>query len=221
MPPHQPKGKRYERRLERDLIKLVIFVLILIGIYFAASAVFKARNSFDYQGLKFTKEKYGELPVYHYYYYFKGEGGRPIQYNLYLQHDPRTNNVSVTGDPVVFKNKYLYLTLDTSYPSTCRDNAAGLVDLRSFLSDNTFTIITGIMNESYALEHAMRYITCGTQSDSSEVIQVYGGNETQIIVDNNCHSIIIGPDCRIREAVEKFKILSVIEARTRNRRGVF
>ncbi|HLC54764.1 MAG TPA: hypothetical protein VJK07_04035 [Candidatus Nanoarchaeia archaeon] len=208
-----------EKRLERELLVIVGFIAFLIVLFILASLFFKAQNRFEYQGLSFTKEKYGELPVYHYYYYFTNTAGKIIQYNLYLQHDPRKNNVSLIGDPVILGKRAVYVSLDKSYPENCRENMAGIVDLGLFLSENQFTVVSALTNRTQAKEEDKQYVACENKPDA-EVIELKGGNdETQIVVNGNCHEIIIGPDCQVRQAIEKFKLQIVLEARARNLRN--
>src|SRR3989344_2513598 len=109
--PRKKKQKKLtgERLLERDIIKVLIFFGVLVVLYFIAGMYFRSLNQFTFNGLAFTKEKYGELPVYHYYYYFNDKAGRPVQYNVFLQHDPRTNNISTRGDPVLFEQSQIYI----------------------------------------------------------------------------------------------------------------
>lgn len=210
--PAKKKPHKIEKNVERDLIKIGIFIGVLIVIFVVVGAYFKSLNHFDYQGLKFTKEKYGNLPIYHYYYYYTNTHGGIVQYNLYLQHDPRTNNISISGDKVNFERQGVYLTIDSSYPATCSENLAGITDLSLFLRRNELEILEGVMNESDRHTTKVPYITCQNRNQS-DVIQMFGGNYTHVTINGNCTSIVIGPDCRIQEAVEKFKLQTILDAR--------
>ena len=204
-----------EKRLQKELLVIVGFIAFLIILFVLASIFFKAQNRFVHEGLSFTKERYGDLPVYHYYYYFTNSAGKLVQYNLYLQHDPRTNNVTFIGNPVTLSKKAVFVSLDDSYPETCRDNLASIVDLGLFLTENQFTVVSALTNETRADEEDKQHVTCERRPDS-EVIELKAGNETQIVVNGNCHEIIVGPDCQVRQAVEKFKIQVILSARSRN-----
>ena len=216
--PRKKKQKKLtgERLLERDIIKVLIFFGVLVVLYFIAGMYFRSLNQFTFNGLAFTKEKYGELPVYHYYYYFNDKAGRPVQYNVFLQHDPRTNNISTRGDPVLFEQSQIYITFGDSYPSSCRGSSAAVFDLTLFLSQNKMAVMTGLTNESTAKASEKEFYSCNKQPSSSEVIEFLGGERTEIVVEDNCHRIYVGPECRMQEAIEKFKIESLINARQRN-----
>ena len=90
-----------ERRIEKDLLGIIIFVGFLLVIYFVASSIFQGLNEFEYRGLSFTKERFDQLEVYHHYYFFKApETKQLIRYNLYLKVDPRENKVPFEGDEI-------------------------------------------------------------------------------------------------------------------------
>src|SRR3989344_7997157 len=71
-------------------------LIFLIAVFFLSNYFFSRLNTFKYEGLTFTKEKFGEIPVYHYYYYITPQ----LKYNLYLRNDPRDSTVSLTGNAV-------------------------------------------------------------------------------------------------------------------------
>ncbi len=213
MKPTVTKATKTEKILEKDILKVVGFIAILILIYWIAGAYFKSLSHFNYRGLEFTKERFDKLTVYHYYYYFKNKIGQPVQFNLYLRHDPRTNNVTVEGDPVLFEKAYAYMTFDSSYPNTCNDSTQAVVDLGLFLTQNQIKVFNGLMNETEARITNQTHYSCSNLSPTVEVIELKGGDETKIHVNGNCHQIIIGPDCKVQEAVEKFKLESILNAR--------
>lgn len=212
------KSLKGERLLERDLVRVILFCVALVALYFITSYYFNSLNQFEYEGLQFTRERFDQNTVYHYYYYFTNKAGQLIQYNLYLHNDPRTNNVSISGDPLLLGKSYLYLTYDDSFPESCRYTGSSIVDFNLFLKQNQFTVFSGVMNESNAEATDREYITCENQASSAEVFAFMGGNITEITVDDNCHRIYIGPDCAIRDAIEKIKVQIILEARDRNLR---
>lgn len=204
---------RSERKIEYELLWILGFFVVLVIIYLLAAAFFRSFTHFDYNGIEFTKEKYGEIPVFHHSYYFNNKAGKLIQYNLYLRTDPRENNVSVVGGPMVLQKRGIYFSLNDSYPQTCKDNLVAVITLTKFLTDNDFTVISGVTNSTYAQENDKKYITCGNQHVDSEVFVLQGGNQTGITVDKNCHTISIGPDCRVLEAIEKTEVQILLDTK--------
>jgi len=101
------KGNKKERKIERELLWIIVFLAFLVVVFLVASSIFRSFNSFEHEGLTFTKERLGNIPVYHYYYYFRGDDGGLVKYNLFVRNDPRENNVPVSGDDIVFKKNEL------------------------------------------------------------------------------------------------------------------
>lgn len=209
------KSSKQERLIEKDLTKILIFGATLIVLYFLASYYFKSFNHFEYEGLRFTRERFDQNTLYHYYYYYTRPSGQIIQYNLYLHIDPRTNNVTVQGDPLLLEKSSVYLTYDDSFPDSCQFIGSSVVDFNLFLKQNQITVFSGITNETKARETDQEHITCEEKPDSAEVFEFYAGNETTVIVSANCHRIYIGSDCGVRDAVEKLKVEIIKQARER------
>lgn len=210
------KGRKIERILERDLVKVILFLAGLVVIYFIASAYFKSLNQFEYEGLSFTRERFDKSTVYHYYYYYENRQGQLIQYNLFLHNDPRTNNVTIQGDPLLLGKSSVSLTYDDSFPASCRYTGSSIVDLNLFLKQNQLTVFSGVTNKTNAEETNRDHVTCENRPSSAEVFEFRGGNTTEILIKGNCHRVYIGPDCAIRDAVEKLKVEIISEARKRN-----
>lgn len=209
------KEKKQEKLLEKDLVKIMLFGVFLVVIYLVVSYYFKSLNQFEYAGLDFTRERFDSDTLYHYYYYYTTPSGQTVQYNLYLHIDPRTNNVTVQGDPLLLGKPYVYLTYDDSFPETCRFTGSSIVDLNLFLKQNQITVMSGVMNETYAKKTNKDYYTCANRPESVEVFEFLAGNETAIVIEDNCHRVYIGPDCGMRDAVEKLKVAILSEARAR------
>ncbi len=210
------KERKQEKLLERDLVKVILFGVALVVVYFIASYYFKSFNHFEYEGLSFTRERFDKDTLYHYYYYYTNSAGQLIQYNLYLHNDPRTNNVSVSGDRLLLGKRYVYLTYDDTFPNECRYTGSSIVDFNLFLKQNQLTVFSGVTNETNAEETDREYYTCESQPSNAEVFEFSGGNVTEIVIDGNCHRIYIGPDCRVRDAIEKLKVQIIVEARKQN-----
>src|SRR3989344_2842758 len=106
---------------------VVLFALVVIPI------LMRTFNTFDYQGLTFTREKFGEIPVYHYSYYFSDELGQQYQYNLYLRNDPRANKVPI-ADTIRFNDrKMTYITMNSTALAECSTSLRDVAALAQFL----------------------------------------------------------------------------------------
>lgn len=207
-----------ERRIEKDLIGILVFLVFLIVAFFIAGYIFKNLNQFEHAGLTFTKENFGELPVFHYYYNFKAPvTGQIIKYNLYLRNDPRENDIPITGDKIKFSfGRPLYITMDATDLVECRRSNLAIATISSFLTDNQLDVRSGttdlIEAAVFGDNKIKDYITCENKPNNV-VIEFSRGDNTEIIIDGICHHIIIGPDCDILEAVENYEVQSILDAK--------
>jgi len=206
------KTSKQERKIQQELMWIVGFFVFLVIIFLIASSVFKSFNKFEYEGLSFTNEKFGEIPVFHYYYYFNSSN-KLFRYNLFLRIDPRKNDVPIEGDKIEFKTKKVYLGLETGRIGKCSRSQVSIATLSGFLTDNQLSVEAGNTNPSEAEVQGQEYITCENKKDSN-VIQILGGDETKVENNGLCHTITVGPDCKILDAVEKFQVQSILDSKS-------
>ena len=200
-----------ERKLEKEILWIIGFFGFLVILFLVASSFFKSLNQIEHDGITFNKERLGEIPVYHYSYYFENRGNL-IKYNMYLRNDPRYLNFSVEGDEIIFdRGKAVYVSLDPDGLQECEQGVLAIADLSSFLTDNQFTVESANPDFWDAGRNRQDWITCENKADRI-VIEIREGNETRIDVENNCIQISIA-NCQILEAIERFKVQSIIDAR--------
>jgi len=213
------KAKSMERKITRELLWVLVFMIFLVLVFVVVSDIFKSFNAFEYAGLTFTKEisKVGEIPVFHYYYYFYNKQDKFIQYNLYLRVDPRDNPVRIEGekifmdnDDVVFISNFRDTWLDS-----CDYGVLGIANLASFLRDNDFVVRGGNLDFHDAKAKGEDWITCDTKP-YNPVIKIVEGSESKITISENCYEISISSCEDFLAATEKFTLQSLLDARERN-----
>jgi hypothetical protein len=203
--------KKRERKVEKELLGIVIFLAILVGVFFVANSVFSSFHTFEYQGLSFTKEKLGEIPVYHYYYYYE-DGGTITKYNLYLRNDPREINIPIYGDKVIFdKGKRVFISVASEGLQECPMSVLAIADFSRFLGDNQFDVKGGSPEFWEAGQKKTEWITCENKP-RNVVIEIREGEESRIDIVDNCHRITVA-NCDLLEAVEAYKIQSILDAK--------
>jgi len=171
--------------------------------------------------LSFAKEKFGEIPVYHYYYYTHPSAitasavqGGPTLINLLFRIDPRENNVTVEGEiDLPPKNKFVYISINDTGINECEYIQVALANLVSFLGANGFDVKGAVPDEKIAEEIKSRYITCDTNPDNG-VILIQQGEKTKITRENNCYIMDIA-SCQVLDATEKFQIQTILDAKAR------
>ncbi len=223
------KNKTAEERTKFKALKknkelLVIFLVMLASfiIFFISYSIFQSLRTFEYQGLTFTKVKFGEIPFYRYYYYTDiGATGRVVnpeqlhQINLYLRVDPRENNVPVEGE-ILFPNRkqFLYVSVNATNLNKCEYTNTMLASLTIFLSGNQFNVRGATPDEKVAEEANFKHITCENRQDNM-VILIQEGTETKIVREADKCYVISVANCDAIEAIEKFMTQSIIDAKTR------
>ncbi len=201
-----------ERRVEKEIIGVLVFLFGLVIIFLIASSYFKSLNSFEYEGLSFSKKRVGDIPFFHHNYYLK-VGQKLINYNLYLRHDPRYNNVTVEGDKsrLLAPGAVVYVTVDGKGIQECRFGNLAIGSISSFLSDNQMEVIGGNLNFWDAGAKADQWITCQNRP-GNRVVEIIQGNETKITLKGNCYRLEIA-ECQILDAVEKLEVQSLLDSR--------
>ncbi len=204
---------------DKELKIIIISMIGLIAIFLLTAWFFDSLKDFEYQGLKFTKERFGEIPVFHYTYSYKNLEGSLIKYNLYLRKDPRKNNVPVEGEIVFPIGGYVYMTINSTGLLQCENALRDYAGLASFLSDNSLPIKSATVDKAEAEANNQDFADCSTYPENV-VILTSAGSETKILKENMCYKITIN-NCEFLDAMEKFKVQAAIDARARARQSSF
>lgn len=212
--------KELDKIRKRELYWILGAMLILVAVFLISYFAFNSFNNFQYNGLTFTRERFGDIPVFHHYYFFN-YAGETYKYNLFLRNDPRKNMVPITGRAVDSGMEFtlgnnVYVSVDPSNLVGCEYSAVGISQLSSFLADNQLKVKGASPVKDIADELNVTYATCGTHR-ADTVIIVEGGDETKVdYVNRNC-AIISITQCQVLEAIEKFQVKAVLDARERAR----
>mgnify|MGYP001578100492 CR=1 FL=1 len=210
---NKPVPKAKERKIERELLGILIFLAVLVVVFVVSTAYFKSLNYFEYNGLTFAKKRVGDIPLFYHVYYIKSQAGNLIQYNLYLRNDPRYNNISITGVPsrLLSPGAVAYLSVNSGGLQDCRYGSLAVASISSFMSDNQMKVIAGNLDFWEAGSRKDKWVTCENQP-GNRVVELLKGNETKVSIEGNCYKIEVA-DCQILEAVEKLVVQSVVDAR--------
>ncbi len=187
-----------------------LFALLFIGVAF-----FRSINSFEYEGLTFTKERFGEIPVFHYYYYINNPitGKAVAKYNLYLRNDPRENNVPIEGEiKFLTPERYTYISINGTGLTECPQSSLAIGNLAAFLTNNQLSVKGASAEPDVAERDKTLYINCDNTKDRV-VILFQSGNETKIEKEGDMCHIVTVSNCEILKAVEKFELQSLLDAR--------
>ena len=204
------KELKKERRIEKELLYIFLFLGLLVVVFLISSSAFTSLNRVEYEGLIFTKEKFGDILVFHYSYSFRAPTGNVINYNMYLRNDPSMNEIPIEGE-IDLNGRTIYITLDTSYLTECSESSAAIGSLSGFFRDNQFVVKSGNMDFVEAFIHNQAHVTC-ENTPNKNVVQIFRGNETEIFSEGQCASIVIGPDCQVLKSVEKYQVHAFLDS---------
>jgi len=203
------KQKAKDQELFWILVIMASLIVSLLVLYFVLSNL----NKIEYQGLTFTKERFGEIPIYHYYYYFNSSDGQLIKYNMYLRNDPRKNDIPVEGEISFVEGKFVYVSINSTGLNECPQSVLAVAGLSEFLTNNLFTVKAGTPNQEEAVSNNLTYINCDSHPDNPTIL-LQSANETKITQKDNCYIIDVA-DCKMLESVEKFEVQSIVDAKKR------
>lgn len=197
----------------RELQWILGSMAVVLALLFLGPMVLREFTSFEYKGLAFTKERFGNIPVFHYSYYFNDELGQRYQYNLYLRNDPRKNLISMTGD-VVFDRLSVALTMNSTALAHCPTSLRDIATLSRFLNDNLILTSPGNIDGEIANANNLTYVTCESKPRES-VIEIIPGEETRVEQEGRCTRIMYARCEELLPAIEKFMTEAVIDAKQR------
>lgn len=202
---------------KKDKSNEVMWILIVMGVLIASVLVayftIQSMKHFTYEGLDFSKVKYGKLDFYHYYHYFN-ENGQTYQYNLYLRGDPRDNEVPVEGGEIaIYGGKRKYISVNYTGLSECPDLTIAVDSFVKLFTDNLVEIKAAIPDAKEAQNKNIAYVNCETNTDDM-IFQLEKGEETRVLADeNSCYRIQAASCEDLIPAVEKFVVRAISDAK--------
>lgn len=204
--------KNRKKKGNREIYWIIGIMAGILGILYLSQIIAEEFRTFNYQGLTFTKERFEKIPVFHYFYFFNKDG-QTYKYNLFLREDPRENNVPVTGNIIFSGERAVYLSINGTGIAQCGNSTREIATLSSFFVNNMFMVKAGTPDKEEAEQKNLSYISCETHP-LNDVILIQKGDKTDIEKENSCYIIDIA-NCEMLNAIEKFEVQSIIDAKKR------
>lgn len=208
------KKQQTELHPRREMYWIFGSIAVVLALLFLSPMVIREFTSFEYKGLAFTKERFGNIPVFHYSYYFTDDGGQRYQYNLYLRNDPRENRVPMTGN-VVFDRLAVYITMNSTALAQCPTSLREIATLSRFLSDNLIRAYPANIDKDITYANNLTYTTCESNPRDT-VIEIISGEETRVEQEGKCTRIQYAQCEELLPAIEKFMTEAVSDAKQRS-----
>lgn len=179
----------------------VILMIVLLASVFIANWVVQESKKFDYNGMKFYKEKEGSILFYKSLLGFVTASGQDIPFILKLRNDPRElEKISVSGEIRNIKKEAI-LSLSQEI-AECPDTIRTMTDFSITLKAFGIKASAATTNKSYSKEHDIPLIDC-KDSKQKTVIVMKEGNETRINQEKDCYTIEI-ENCEVQQSFERF-----------------
>ena len=201
--------------LDKKIKKFAPFLIwlgILVVVFIILNIIFQGLGKIDYNGLTFTKEKYGEVIIYHYYYLTKLSNGHVRKIDVLLRGNPAENNVPMNGTIIYPEGKAVYISINNTGLNECNYSMIALSSLDIFLKNNNIAVKYGTPDRQEAQTKNQTYITCGAYPNNM-VISLKSGNESKIEnVGRLCYNTEVA-NCEILPVLEKFILQSLVDAK--------
>jgi len=210
MKEEEKKGSKIKKNRKNQSYWYVGFAVLLVILFFLSNSFFSNLRGFDYEGLSFTKEMFGDIPVFHHYYYIDAE----TKYNFYLRIDPRKNNVPIEGE-IEFdtSGKFNYISVNANGLGQCEYTSAAVGSLSAFLTNNNIKVRGAMPDLIQAERNDVDFADCYSPKDRY-VILIEEGEETRIHREDMCYIIEVA-NCEILNAIEKFETKALLDAKAR------
>lgn len=216
----QGKEVLKKSKIDRETVWVLSVMAGLVILFLSSYYFFQSLKTFEYEGMSFTEEKFGDIPLYHYYYLTSfgaitgSAAGEPRKVDVYLRNDPRENRVPVDGEIEFFRGKYIYLGINGTELTQCSFSSVALATLSGFVGQNGFTLKAGTANiEEANNETMLEHVSCELRPENPVII-IQSGESTKITKKENCYTIDVA-NCEVQEAVEKFVVQSIVDAKNR------
>lgn len=220
--PEKSEKKEQKEHLIYWLLGIMLFIIAAFLVTNFANFGAEESGGIKYQGLTFSKQSLGEIPLYQHTYLTNritpvtGSAittQSQIRVNMLFRNDPRELDYILANDEIEYLpvDKRIYIAMSPSEELLCPYGTIAMGQLSSFLTQNGFKLGVGISDEVKAEEQNTNYVTCETNPDNM-VLLFESGEKTEIIREGNCYTLMVS-DCEILPVAEKFIIQSLIDSR--------
>ncbi|MBI2628582.1 hypothetical protein HYW74_00680 [Candidatus Pacearchaeota archaeon] len=202
------------KKVNYQAIWLIVALSTILISFFATIWILSEANKYDYIGLTFKKEKFGNIPIYSAEYIGRAITGWPVNFKLVLRNDPRELSIPVENKLKFISSNTTYVTLDKeSGVLECEDANIALSSLGIFMNNMKFDIKSAFTSKNASLESNRTLVNCENKKNNT-VFLLTAENESRIYQyknNSNCYILAVS-NCEIMRVIEKFEITVTAEA---------
>jgi hypothetical protein len=194
-----------ESQLKWILLIIGFFVVALIVGFFLKSE----SNSYDYAGVIWQKEMFGQIPLHSTVITGYSVSGTPIDFKMNFRGDPRKNKVPIEGELDYILNNPVYISIDLdSGISEC--GTLALVNFGRFMAEMRFQLESAVPDENLSIEYGKPIANCENRPESTVFI-LRTGDQSKIVQDKNnpnCYELIVA-NCEDIEVMERLQVATI------------
>ena len=191
---------RYGQYLKYVLISMGALILILVAAYF----IIQSGKQFEFLGLQWDKQMFGEIKLYHAQIGIVKDGSAYVS-DIFLRNDPRS--LDIPNETIKFKRNIVYFSINNSVGDNCKEGTSAFTDLGKFFATLGIEAKLALSNESEAQKLNMPYVTCDNTLNSS-VFMFQGGEKTRVRSYGDCHIVEVA-NCELTKAAETIMVGSI------------
>ena len=196
----EKKSKKQEKQIKIAIILMVVLIILIFLIKFAIQSM----GEFEYAGIRFKKQKIGDLILYASQFPVKNKiTGEVIgEMPFYFRTDPRkTEGIYISQK--IRLNKDIILAIGEKYAESCDDSILAGSTLSLFLNSIGANVSAGTLNQTEAEKLDRTYITCDDPKYSVVVFQESENNLNSIKNERGCYFLNIA-NCDLMNVTERF-----------------
>lgn len=196
---------------EKTVIWMVVWVAIVFAIVIGGYFTAVQMKKFNYAGIQFNQEKYGDLNLYHGRFPVIYQGKLYSYYNFYLRTDPRKNNITINTQLSLSKNISVSLEKNASKCSTVM---GAQMEFGKFVGIFPWVaqVNSGVFDADIANATNLTRITCKDANPDQSVYIIKSSDVASIEKGekDNCFYLNVG-NCQNQDTVERFIIASIAQ----------
>ena len=202
------------KKVNYQAIWLIVVLLAVLTSFFITGWILSESKKYDYIGLTFKKDMFGNIPIHSAEYVGRAVTGWPVNFKIILRNDPRKLDIPVEGKLRFITSNKTYVSLDKeSGVLECEDANIALSSMGIFMSNMKFDIEPAFTSKNASLESKRSLVTCENLKNNTVFI-ITAENQSKIYQyqnNSNCYILSVS-NCEIMRVIEKFEITVTAEA---------
>ena len=213
---NEEKDKSMKKQERQVMWVLFTMVAIIVMVFVIAFSVDETKK-FDYIGLEWKKEMFGDMPIYTSKINLIDSYGKDINFKFNIRNDPRKLKVPLEGEMNIIPNQPVYFAINfTQEAKKC--STAPLVNFGMFATGMRYNLLSVVAEKKDSDIYGQEYVNCENKEGYTVFIYT-NGDETEIKqseTNPNCY-ILTYNECENTELLESLQ-LEIISMTTGERR---